>query len=288
MNQIEKVINECNNAGIDICLLKGAALILNGVYKIRERDMEDIDILIKEEELDKFESLMADSGYCKVCSGERGFYKDGENAVIDVHTDILYAGSRQLDKIREHMKNIKGAKILDKEEHFIYIMHHGLIQHGNLSKLWKDDIKKLMESGLNWEKLKCKLNRYNLTEVFYIAMKQLGRMGAVLINLSKPPPYSLKRKYIEFIISLPSFHDKGHFLRPVAVRGIKGMIIFGIKFLFPDLDFLKRRYHFRPAPLMLYFRPFLLLLKILESLYPLILSPIFRTKKQACQGGLTK
>lgn len=279
MNQIERITKKCNNAGIDICLLKGAALIFDDIYNIWERDMEDIDILIKEEELDKFESLMADSGYSRVCSGERGFYKEGENAVIDVHTGILYISSRQLDKIWEHMKNIKGAKILDKEEHFIYIMHHGLIQHGNLSKLWKDDIKKLMESGLNWEKLKCKLNRYNLTEVFCIAMKQLGmRVSAILHN-------SLKRKYIEFIISFPSFHDKGHLLRPVTANGIKGMIIFGMKFLFPDLDFLKRRYHFRPAPLMLYFRPFLLLLKILESLYPLILSSIFKTKKQACQGG---
>ncbi len=276
INQIEKIINECNNAGIDICLLKGAALIFDDIYNIWERDMEDIDILIKEEELDKFESLMADSGYCKVCSGERGFYKEGENAVIDVHTDVLYADDRQVEDIWKNMKNIKDIKILDKEEHFIYIMHHGLIQHGNLSKLWKDDIKKLMESGLNWGKLKCKLNRYNLTEIFYIAMKQSGmQVPAMRYN-------SLKRKYIEFIISLPSFHDKGHLLRPVTANGIKGMIIFGMKFLFPDLDFLKRRYHFRPVPLMLYFRPFLLLLKILESLYPLILSPIFRTKKQAC------
>lgn len=263
INQLEKLIDKCNQKNIKICLLKGSALIFNDAYKIWERDMEDVDILIKRGNLKKFESLIDNLGYRKVCSGEMGFYKEGENAIIDVHTDILYADEGKLNEIWESMKNIKDAKVMDKEEHFIYIMHHGLIQHGNYTGQWKRDIKRLMESDINWNKLINRLNNYNLTELFCIAMRQLGKP---VLHIKHN---SLKRKYIEFILSLPSFHDKGHFLRPVTVRGIKGIIVFFVKFIFPDLGFLKRRYHFRPASLMLFLRPFLLVLKMLQGAFSL-------------------
>ena len=43
-NQAERLIDKCNEENIQLCLLKGAALLQDGVYKIWERDMEDIDI----------------------------------------------------------------------------------------------------------------------------------------------------------------------------------------------------------------------------------------------------
>ena len=87
---------------------------------------------------------------------------DGENALIDVHTDILYASDGQLDEIWKTMKSIKGMKVMDSHEHFIYIMHHGLIQHANYRNQWEDDIRRLIENGLNWKKVISRLDQYNL------------------------------------------------------------------------------------------------------------------------------
>ena len=188
LNQLERIVKECKNLNIDICLLKGTALILSNIYNIWEREMEDVDILIRESDLKKFKYLMSNMDYKKVNSGEDGFYKDRENAMIDIHTDILYLDKKQNQNIFKEMKQIKGFKVMCKEDHLLYILHHGLIQHGNAGKKWKEDIIKLIENGISWKKLKNKLNTYALNEVFYVAMKQLD------IPVSYIKHNSLKRK----------------------------------------------------------------------------------------------
>jgi hypothetical protein len=259
MNQLENIAEACVAAGIDICLLKGTALLVSGVYDVGERDMEDIDILIRKKDLSQFESLMLNMGYKRVCSGEHGFYKDGENAQIDVHTDILYMDEDQLEHVWNNMKLSGVAKIMDDEEHFIYIMHHGVIQHANSMDGWIDDLKRLVLNGLNTDSLAEKINEYNLSEIFVIANKYLNIPDLGLKS------NKLKTFYLNYIIDLPDFDDKGHFLRPVSVSGRRGFVYFIYKFLFPDLNFLSRRYAFRPSEVMLYVRPFLLLLKMLQS-----------------------
>lgn len=261
MEQARRVALECRKAGVRMCLLKGLALIQNGTYEISEREMEDIDLLIKKDDFAKFNNMMLSMGYRLVCSGETGYYKDGENAVIDVHTDVLYAEKEYTDDIWDSMVSVDGMKLLSIEEHFIYIMHHGLIQHGNNDKKWQKDLLKMMKKDRDWEKIKDRLEVYNLKEVFSIAMNVLDKPAGYL-NYN-----SMKKRYIEFIINKMPSSEKGHYLRPVTARGIKGLISFGIKFLFPDLNFLRRRYRFKPAELMLFLRPFLLLLKMLQSAF---------------------
>ncbi|MFH1416072.1 MAG: nucleotidyltransferase family protein [Elusimicrobiota bacterium] len=258
INKAEEIAGECRKRNIDLCQLKGSALIISGVYEIWERDMEDIDILIREKDLYKFEYMMRNTGYGKVCSGERGFYKAGENVLIDIHTDIPYARGGMSPGIWKRMKKINGMFVMDDVDHLIYIIYHGLMHHAADTGHWKEDAERLMISGIDGRALEERISRYGLSELFCIASEYCG--------WEKPRmrQSGLKRKYMELVISMPGFEDKGHFLRPLASKGIKSKLLFFFDFIFPDLDFLERRYRIRPSALMLFFRPLLLMLKVLQ------------------------
>lgn len=261
LNQIKEIIKRARDLDVRVCLLKGAALINQGVCKIYQREMEDVDVLIKTRDLNKFLNLLNKMGYKRVCSGEPGFYRNGEKFIVDVHTSILYADKKDLNKIWLDMKDIGEAKIMDKENHFLYILCHGLIHHAGSTGKWIGDAEKLIKTGIDWQRIFKLARNYGLTELVLIAKNHLD------IPIKFKTYNKAKKKYMDIILSTPHYEDKGHYLRPVAVKSIKEKIRFGFNFIFPDLKFLNRRYKTRPPALMLYIRPFILFLKVLQSAF---------------------
>lgn len=271
LGQLDSLISGCSREKIGICLLKGAALIYEGLYEEWERDMEDVDILVRGRDFKRLDALLAAMGYEKVASGETGYHKPGENALIDVHVDdILFAGPAELEKVWKNMKKAGGARVMGREDHLIYIMCHGIIHHAGAFGAWEEDARRIISGGLDGEELARRVHGYGLREVFYIGMKKIG------LPVSGIGHNTLKRKYIETMISLPYYEEKGHLLRPVLKKGLMEQAKFIKKFFFPDIRFLERRYRVRPAVLMLFIRPFLLFLKMLQGAF--LLNP--------CKGGL--
>ncbi len=253
-NQFRQFFQECLKAGIDICPLKGMGLLLSGHYGPGERDMEDIDVLVRKKDLSKLNKLLRENNYYPVRSGEPGYHRKGEPAVIDIHTDILYMKSKQLKGLWNKMVLKNNLKFLPDEEHFIYIIFHSFVQHGYLSKTWCRDLEKVKQKIKGKDLIRERAESYGL-----------GSLLCLYDSLSFPRKNNIKSIYLRFIINLPYFPDKGHFLRPLFAGGIKEKIKFFFSFMFPSLSFLKRRYRFRPPELLLYIRPFLLFFKIIKS-----------------------
>ncbi|MFC2091626.1 nucleotidyltransferase family protein [Elusimicrobiota bacterium] len=264
-DQLEEIIISCNSAGIQVCLLKGCALIQCGIFRMWEREMEDIDILIKERDMAKFNRLMRGMGYSSVCSGEMGYYKSGKNAVLDVHTGVLYADDAQLEVMQDNMKKTAGMNVLSYEDQVIYTVYHGLIHDAGYSKKWMNDTKRLLEAAhIRWRDLADKFAVYGLSELFLIASSYIGIAGGFI------PHNTLKKHYIELVLKLPKFEEKGHFLIPFTIKRIKDRISYFIRFFFPDLSFIKRRYRFRPAWILLYLRPLILFYRTLTNIFRVV------------------
>jgi hypothetical protein len=257
-NQFSDFAQNCRRKGIQICPLKGMGLILSGLYAANERDMEDIDILIRKEDELLIDKLLKESGYYPVVSGERGYHRKGEPAVIDIHTDILYMSKERLRKLWNEMPERKNLKFMSEDEHFIYILAHALVQHACLRASWTEDLRRLLERIPDPAILNKKARNYGVAGLLNIYDKKR-------FPLKKRGLRGLKHAYVKFIMSVPHFTDKGHFIRPVFAGNFRETSGFIINFIFPSLKFLERRYRFRPVELLFYFRPFLLLIKMVKE-----------------------
>ncbi len=253
--QFSEFADCCRRYGVRLTPLKGMGLLLEGVYKEGERDMEDIDILIRKKDVVKVEKIFNKIGYHQVKSGEMGYYRKGHPAVIDIHTDILYMNSGQLRNLWSRMNSKIFLSLLPPVEHFLYILAHSFIQHGRIRKSWKEDLNRLFRKISGPEIIVKKARSYGLNVLLSIYNCQI-------FNLNHP---SLKSRYVKFVLSLPAFPEKGHFIRPVFAGNFKEKFKFFKNFFFPNLKFLKRRYSFRPVELLFYFRPFMLVFKIIKT-----------------------
>ncbi|MGM0442257.1 MAG: nucleotidyltransferase family protein [Elusimicrobiota bacterium] len=253
--QFSNLVENCRRTGVQLCPLKGMGLLLTGRYRKGERDMEDIDILIKKEDEQKIERILRKNNYYPVKSGEKGYYRKGEPAIIDIHTDILYMNREQLERLWNKMASQETLTFLPDEEHFIYILFHAFVQHGYLRNSWAEDLRRLLKEISQPEILEAKAQKYGLEELLTIYDSQVfwGKREG------------FKTGYTKFILSLPHFSEKGHFLRPIYAGNLREKLIFIKKFLFPSLEFLKRRYNFRPAEFLYYCRPFLLMVKMIKA-----------------------
>ncbi len=252
--QFEEIAGLFSRARVPLSPVKGMGLILSGIYRSGERDMEDIDILVKPRDASSADSILRSSGYRQVRSGEKSYHRTGEPAVIDLHTEIIYLSRERLVSLWDAMSRSGEYFLMSPEEHFIYILVHALIHHGELRDTWKTDLDRLTP----------------LTDLSLIRKKALiygiPDLPAIYDDrLFSSEGRSLRTGYIRFILSLPGFPDKGHFLRPFAAGGFLSTGRFLKEFFFPDEDFLRRRYRVRPVPVMYYLRPLLLVFRAVKT-----------------------
>jgi len=259
LDQIARLVRKCAKKNIVVCLIKGSALLYDGIYAECERDMEDIDILVRPQDLAALEQMLDSMGYRKVCSGEIGYYKEGCNAVLDIHTDLLYADKEQTESVWKRMLDVNGAKVMDPVDHIIYIVHHAVVHHGTLSGYWQEDCKRLLNGIEDMGRLIKKAHDHGLGEVFHIAAEKIG-----IETVTVPDCNNLfKLNYIKLMLSLPEYPEKGHFLRFITVRSLGQFLAYVYRFFFPGVTFLKRRYSPIPSVVMIFLRPPVLVIKAL-------------------------
>ncbi|PIU82962.1 MAG: hypothetical protein COS68_06600 [Elusimicrobia bacterium CG06_land_8_20_14_3_00_38_11] len=281
--QIKNILKEFKKEKIPVILLKGSALISTVYDDISLRPMEDIDILVKRDDLKKATACMLGTGYHLQTTGEYAFAKTGCSCAVDIHTDILPGLDVWKTAIELDIDGIK-TFTLSAQDHIIYIIYHSMIHHGTIKNIWLEDVKRLItyygisedksshygsatiygRYGINWTDFVEKVKQFNLKIPVYLFIMNYSRVFVLDSRLfaSLKPSNFIENVYLNFfeaIIKKKEIRDTGHLIKfVVSTHKFK----FLIDFIFPEKEFLERRYgmNYILARLL---RPFSLILKTL-------------------------
>ncbi len=271
--QLKEILDRFYAADIETILLKGAAFAETVYPHIGLREMEDIDILIRKEDIYRASKVLKNIGYKALKSGEDAFFREGEAAVLDIHTDLWYItgeveiyrrkrncseiGHNGIDRGFEDLwsrakeiviEDIR-VKILSPEDSLIYIIAHAGILHGEFNETAKRDIRLILEKyrDINWRFIIEMIYRYNLlipSRYIFSVLDNRGIIPSGVMDMLGQERVSFSKEYIyRSILHMNHFEDKGHILRILFIRGDTNFLKYLIDFLFPSREFIEQRYN---------------------------------------------
>lgn len=176
LDELKKIDNKAN---FEFIVFKGAGLIINGIYKISERQMSDVDLFIKKSDKNNFLSILTEMGYSEIKNGENSFYKiilsDFPPVVIDLHTEFF--GFSFYDVSFVDLDGYRNLKVLSDEDMFLFLVIHSVLNHAFFDEKTKNDLKYILKRNQNSEFLKriiIKSERYGYS---YLLVRVLNRFG---------------------------------------------------------------------------------------------------------------
>ena len=151
-HRLSKVLRALKDANIPVIVLKGACLAEIIYGKIGMRTMEDVDLLLRKEDLSRCQKLLLKMGYGP----------QNRNPTFDIHWDLDSPRNINIDEVWERAQPVRIAGVealaLSPEDMLLHLcLHlafHHLFQLGGLRTLC--DIREMLRcynSRLEWEKI---------------------------------------------------------------------------------------------------------------------------------------
>lgn len=198
---IKDMLNALTEAGIGHIVLKGPFLD-EKVYPLPGlRFYSDVDVLVKEVDVDKAESIFAKIGYRLIDEVDnRGFFDRGRTQVhyncegcspVDLHWELVNVPTH-LDSIKIDMEEIWKAAVpvivagaetlsLSNEDLLIFQCNHMMAHHDFNRLLWFKDVEEVIRhvgAKMDWDLFVKKCERYGLkTFVYYSIMMSSEALG---------------------------------------------------------------------------------------------------------------
>ncbi|MFB2935993.1 nucleotidyltransferase family protein [Aerosakkonemataceae cyanobacterium BLCC-F154] len=185
LRELGKVLQSLADVGVDVIVLKGAALAEKVYGDIAARQMVDLDLLIKPEDLAIVRQVVANLGYklagVEMQSGFNEEFRNEEihwkqgliNVVLDLHWKLVSPAYYQRTFLTDWFwetaikTKISGspALILGNEAQIVYLSAHLMLHHGGNSLLWFHDIAEAIAfspTAIDWDLVIKKAQTYNL------------------------------------------------------------------------------------------------------------------------------
>lgn len=185
LRELADVLHQLAAGGVDVIVLKGAALAEMIYDDIAARPMSDLDLLIHPQDLPVTRQILTGLGYAPVgvemqagfteeFRNEEIFYKGGlVDIYIDLHwrliAPIYYQRTFTTDWFWETSLpakiNLAPALVLGCEAQVVYLCAHLMLHHGGKSLMWLHDIAAVIrfyEEKIDWELVISKAKEYNL------------------------------------------------------------------------------------------------------------------------------
>ncbi len=175
-----EAIREVDNIlDFKIGIIKGAALIIKGFYKIDEREMSDIDIIVEEKNHHKLLEIIYKIGFNKIPDGRNSYYKLLHQklppVIFDIHRYFLNISFNDF----EFKKVYEFNNIFVPEDAWCLITTavHGIINHGFFDKKDKEDVLKILKHTDDEniiEKAMEKARKYNYQTILKKVLENCG------------------------------------------------------------------------------------------------------------------
>lgn len=159
INRFKELLN-----GIDVCFIKGVQI--RNYYPVPSlRTMSDIDVLVREDDLEKVIEIFVKSG-AKAGNEKNSFVLDGftfEFHENPIHSHIEHEAYRlYFDNVWDHIS----SGILDWNVHFVYLVVHlknHLVGEGVGLRQFVDIAVIVQRVDLDWDKIKRELKKLKLS-----------------------------------------------------------------------------------------------------------------------------
>lgn len=143
-DELREILAALNARGITPVLLKGAHLATLVYADVAQRPMADIDLLVRESEIDAARQALLDAGYESQWIGDRDEHghalpplRKGNSFVVELHWSLTNAedGVRlDLDALRARAEEVtlygQRALVFSGEDLLVYICIHAGVMHG--------------------------------------------------------------------------------------------------------------------------------------------------------------
>lgn len=173
LNEIDDIIKD---EAFFVAVFKGAALLIKSIFKIDERQMSDIDLIIDEVYYDRFIELCKKNGFNKIEGGRNSYYKTViENMppiIIDVHK--YFSDMRISDFELENIDGFNKIKVLSDPDLLITTVVHAVIKHGFYSKDDEEVFKRIFLRIDDFSRLKHRIEKFKLGVIMNIAFRRIG------------------------------------------------------------------------------------------------------------------
>ncbi|MCP3903371.1 MAG: SET domain-containing protein-lysine N-methyltransferase [Planctomycetes bacterium] len=183
MHLLERVARHCNDAGIPVMALKGAALNLTVYERPTERPMSDLDLLVRVDDLERVHALFEKLGFLRSPSQFREdffprFYYEIQYTAGSVSPVSIDLHVRPFRLVR-HSRFVPDAAFWERsgpipigrttvripgaEEMLIHLAAHSAI-HGNTHAKWAEDIRRwTSQARVDWDRFLALADRWRLT-----------------------------------------------------------------------------------------------------------------------------
>lgn len=261
MSALDGIASAAAGKGLDLVVLKGAALLYEGLRPMAAREMTDLDLLIRPGNEKAFDELMTASGFVPMENSSQAYYRTtGGGAppvVVDIHTGLwherdtaaLWHRSRFLSggapPERGEEARLKG---LGFEDQFLHLASHPLLYHGEMTPRCLEDLSVLLERiyagtdrGSFWLKAAEIARAGGLGAVVYPVLRRLRGLNPGLISgdeLSSFRPRGTGTLLGLFFERAARGHSRRmEYLLPGLYR--PGLFF---RYMFPGRTFMERRY----------------------------------------------
>jgi len=258
LKALEEVCAAASETGLKLVLLKGAALLEQGVYGPGERGMTDLDLLIRPEDEKAFDAMLTGLGFKPMENSSQAYYKITAPAappvIVDLHTGLWHEkDTGALWSRAQHSGGKAAAETIrlpvpGLEDQLLHLASHTLLYHGCLGGRTLQDIGRLLEfvygktdRGDFWRKASGIAVDEKLKPVIYPVLSRFSAARPGLMSTE------------ELYTFEPHGTDKlkNHFFEKAAVKHTRLLeyllpalyrpSLFA-KYLFPGRTFLKKRY----------------------------------------------
>lgn len=293
--ELRRILERFSEKGLDVIVLKGAALAEIVYGDIGLRQMGDIDLLIRKEELAYAEEIMSSLNYSiQMDSKSQELYRQNhfhlspyvhrdKSIIVEIHHHIINRLFHiNIDKWWERAREteIANCKALtpSPEDMLLHLCLH-LFNHGYNKSLLRGicDISETLryyEDGLNWTQFRDEVSKYGINKLVYSILYLVKRFYRIDSKL----PDWLESTEVPIDLRLVSLVEKQVFIENGISSSFPSPLVqflaadkFGDKIkillakIFPTREVISERYSVSLSSKKLYFyylvRPFRLFLK---------------------------
>ena len=281
LRELKDVLSSLVDRGVEVIVLKGAALVTNLYPDLGLRPMRDIDLLIHRKELAQAIEILYDLGYqrhlpparngIENLQGEVVCVKDGEfPIVIEPHwtlgPEYPYSGRIKAEGLwhRATRINLAGvdALALCPEDALLHLCLH---QFQHCQSFWlipACDIAELIrhyQGGLDWEAFLNRVLEFGLCLPVQYSLKKTFELfhppipGFVFDELTSYKPSRFENRLFTLLVSLSGPVGGGNLAKLLTIPGIAQKLRYLCSILLPSKEWLMSYYSSsNPKPWSLY------------------------------------
>ncbi|MBI3980203.1 MAG: nucleotidyltransferase family protein [Chloroflexi bacterium] len=271
--ELDAALDALADAGVQIVLLKGAALLAAGVFAAAERPMSDLDLLVAAADLTAIETVLDRLGYRRDparaaafearYAGQYAFVREAPagRCWIDVHRALFAVdwlqreGRTYEESCRRRARPLPdrtAAGVLDPADQAVHVCLHWALHHG-LGGVWPavDLAATVCQDGFRWELFAERAKESGWPAAVFLALRRATVLAGLAVHddlLSMLVPGAFRRAMLGWLFPagtavLPptSAAQATRFLHLAAAEPREALRLIG-RALWPEGEWLALRY----------------------------------------------